>query len=766
MTPAAAPPSVTARVERAVRAAGARDCAVVDTAARGTGATCTACGLPDAFPGAALDAAGTCAPCRRFAEHGPAMMSWFGEPDELAPLLRGAAARGGGGPDCLLLFSGGKDSTYVLYRLVDMGLRVMTFTFDNGFISTTALRNVERVTAELGVEHVTMTRADQKEVFRRSLEEHKSVCNGCFRSLLDLSTALAHERGIPTIVTGLSRGQIMDERLSWFHGRGIFDRAEIDRALRLGRQVYHRAGDGAADEALDAVEVVDFYRYSAVTKDGIRALLRARSDLWAQPEDTGFCSSNCIVNDVGVYVHTTERGYHNYEAPTRWEVRLGHLSRAEADAELVVPTDTRKVGRMLAAIGYPDPAGRARPGERLVVHCVPPAGSTVEAVREAAAALLPPELLPARWIAVDRLPRSGGRVDLGALAPPPARTPAPGPRAERDTRATPPTAAQAAVLARHPGAGLARAARAVLLTATGTAATAADLLPATRRAVLALVLHHAALRTRLAAGGLTTAPPAGGRWVVRLDLSGVAPADEPAALHRALDRLRARLDPADGPVLQVAVLDRGARPPALLVLAHTLAVDPRSWPVLLGDLVTALGQVTAGQPVALPPVPPAPAGDPRPGPGAGALGAGALGAGALEVGTALAAALAAAGPLPGLPAAPAVAVLDHTAGPDRPRGVGCVDAPVFVGGPAADGAVPYEHLADPADLLPAGAPFTASDPTGTALAAPGTPGTLSVIGAVRDGVRVLEWRAPADLAARLAAAGILGRLRGAPVTGR
>ena len=36
---------------------------------------------------------------------------------------------------CLALLSGGKDSTYVLYQLVAMGLKVLAFSLDNGFIS-------------------------------------------------------------------------------------------------------------------------------------------------------------------------------------------------------------------------------------------------------------------------------------------------------------------------------------------------------------------------------------------------------------------------------------------------------------------------------------------------------------------------------------------------------------------------------------------------------------------------------------------------------
>ncbi|WP_461027986.1 7-cyano-7-deazaguanine synthase, partial [Streptomyces sparsus] len=413
---------VTRQVEEAVRQQPhATDCAVVlhgaedpddpDSAER----RCVSCGIGDAFPGLTFDAGGVCSLCARLDTHRDEIQAYFRQPEELAPRLREAARARGSEVDCLLLFSGGKDSTYVLYRLVELGLRVMTFTFDNGFISRTALRNVEDVTSELGIEHVTATRADQRKVFLRSLQEHKSVCNGCFRSLLDLSTTLAHERGIPSIVTGLSRGQIMDERLSWFHEHGIYDVAEIEEKLRVGRRVYHQASGDLGAAAVDAVDVVDFFRYSEVTKEGIRSYLRQRSSLWAQPTDTGFCSSNCMINDVGVYVHAAERGYHNYEAPTRWEVRLGHLDMAEADEELRVPVDTGRVRRMLARIGYPDPADQRRLGARMTAYYVPAPGTAAQGLPGAVAEVLPESLLPATWVPVPRIPRTAGRVDRRAL---------------------------------------------------------------------------------------------------------------------------------------------------------------------------------------------------------------------------------------------------------------------------------------------------------------------------------------------------------------
>ena len=105
-----------------------------------------------------------------------------------------------------------------------------------------------------------------------------------------------------------------------------------------------------------------------------------------------------------MYVHTAERGFHNYEAPTRWEVRLGHLDVAEADEELRAPVDVARVRRMLAKIGYPDPDGRVGLGSRLTAYYVTgPAGDA--GLREAVARQLPESVVPERFVAVDRIPR-------------------------------------------------------------------------------------------------------------------------------------------------------------------------------------------------------------------------------------------------------------------------------------------------------------------------------------------------------------------------
>ena len=90
-----------------------------------------------------------------------------------------------------------------------MGLRVLAFTLDNGFISDEAKANIRRVVDTLGVDHVFGTTPAMNEIFVDSLERHANVCHGCFKTIYTLSVQIALEKRIPIIVTGLSRGGIV-----------------------------------------------------------------------------------------------------------------------------------------------------------------------------------------------------------------------------------------------------------------------------------------------------------------------------------------------------------------------------------------------------------------------------------------------------------------------------------------------------------------------------------------------------------------------------
>ena len=100
---------------------------------------------------------------------------------------------------------------------------------------------------------------------------------------------------------------------------------------------------------------MDFFRYSPVTKKEIVELISERAPFWRKPENVGGCSSNCLINDVGIKMHLETKGFHNYAIPLAWDVRFGHIGRDEALAELSADVDSPKVESIMKKIGVSEP---------------------------------------------------------------------------------------------------------------------------------------------------------------------------------------------------------------------------------------------------------------------------------------------------------------------------------------------------------------------------------------------------------------------------
>lgn len=278
---------------------------------------CARCGLPSNQPRAVFDRQGVCNVCRSYDSIQEHAGGYFKTMDDLrAPFAESARERESS-YDCLMLFSGGKDSTYALCRLVEMGLSVYAFTLDNGFISEGAKENIRRVARQLGVPVEFATTPAMNAIFRDSLTRFANVFQGCFKTIYTLSTQRARELGIPIIVTGLSRGQMFETRLTEEMFRdGRCSPEEVDAAVLAARKAYHRAEDEVSrsldvsifrdDRLFEEIRFVDFYRYCDVGLGEVLSYLRWKVP-WVRPEDTGR-STKCLINDVGIYVHKKQRG--------------------------------------------------------------------------------------------------------------------------------------------------------------------------------------------------------------------------------------------------------------------------------------------------------------------------------------------------------------------------------------------------------------------------------------------------------------------------
>lgn len=422
------------RVELAeVEAALAAHPAVVDAAARLVGSAqlhgdrrCVECGLEAGHPEARIDEQGRCQLCVRFANERDEVARYFGSLDDFQELLADARQRSSGAYDCLVLCSGGKDSTYALCRTVELGAHPLVFLLDNGFISEQAKDNVRRVCDMLGLELVIGSTPSMPTIFAESLGRFANVCQGCFKTVYTLALNLAVERGIGAIVTGLSRGQIFETRLADLYRRRIYDPEIVDRTIDEARRAYHRmddavaplldAGGLSADEVLDRVTFIDFYRYTSVELDELLDYIGKRTP-WIRPSDTGR-STNCLINEAGIFVHKVERGFHNYSLPYSWDVRLGHKERDAAVAELDDELDPSNIRRMLDEVGY-QATPRSGRDDRLVAYYVAPAEVPSGELRDFVAERIPTSVVPSAFVRMDALPLTGhGKLDRDALPVP------------------------------------------------------------------------------------------------------------------------------------------------------------------------------------------------------------------------------------------------------------------------------------------------------------------------------------------------------------
>ncbi len=112
---------------------------------------CTKCILPETMPFIEFDNDGVCNYCRNYKK-----IEHQGK-EELENVLS-KYRRDDGKPDCIMAFSGGRDSSYALHYLKKvMGMNPVAYSYDWGMITELGRRNQARMTGVLGVEHILIS---------------------------------------------------------------------------------------------------------------------------------------------------------------------------------------------------------------------------------------------------------------------------------------------------------------------------------------------------------------------------------------------------------------------------------------------------------------------------------------------------------------------------------------------------------------------------------------------------------------------------------
>lgn len=112
---------------------------------------CTKCTLPETFPFIKFDEKGVCNYCNTYHK-----IEYQGK----EALVRSVDSyhKKKDEPECLIPFSGGRDSSYALHFAVkELGLKPIAFSYDWGMLTDLARRNQSRMCGKLGIEHILVS---------------------------------------------------------------------------------------------------------------------------------------------------------------------------------------------------------------------------------------------------------------------------------------------------------------------------------------------------------------------------------------------------------------------------------------------------------------------------------------------------------------------------------------------------------------------------------------------------------------------------------
>ncbi len=185
--------------------------------------SCRNCLLPEAVPGADLDASGFCAPCRAYRPQDKDTAEALRRTREADLEEALQACRGQGPYDCVVPLSGGKDSVFLIHKLKqDYQLRVLAYTTDID-IGEVAWANIRRAVEKLDVEHVVYRPPMDfyRRLFRWLLMNQEArgavhTISYVYAPLFEGNAlTLAMEKGIPLVLAGYSPGQPLPERMEY-----------------------------------------------------------------------------------------------------------------------------------------------------------------------------------------------------------------------------------------------------------------------------------------------------------------------------------------------------------------------------------------------------------------------------------------------------------------------------------------------------------------------------------------------------------------------
>ena len=328
---------------------------------------CVKCQLPETYETIEFDINGVCNICNS-AQHKQQVIDWEERRLLLDRLIE--KHRGKADYDCIVPFSGGKDSTFQLYYLMtEYKLKPLVVRFNHGFMRSTIQENNQRTFKKLGVDVLEFTPNWHvvKRLMLESFIRKTDFCWHCHTGIYSYPLRVALKYQVPLVFWGEPQSEIT----AYYDYLNDEVEYEDDKKFNKLRTLGITAEDmhGMIDSPEHPIDKRDLIPYTFPDVKDLKSLRYCSVPLgsfipwdyvknteiikrelgWQTDELEGVPSSinqhgekiECFMQGVRDYIKYLKRGYSRVTQINAFHVRTGRMTPGEA-LELDQEFDGRK----------------------------------------------------------------------------------------------------------------------------------------------------------------------------------------------------------------------------------------------------------------------------------------------------------------------------------------------------------------------------------------------------------------------------------------
>jgi tRNA(Ile)-lysidine synthase TilS/MesJ len=298
---------------------------------------CKKCILPESRPDIWLNSEGVCNICLGVDKSRSAKQKNRLLESDLHKILN--KFKGRGKYDCLVMCSGGKDSTMSLYHMKKRySLNPLVFTFDHGFENEEAFENIKNAVEILKVDWIVFRTTFMWDIFSAIIKNNIKVpiCHICAIWYMQLTYETATRYKIPLIIAGWTKAQATSD------GDSLRAFDAMSKATREFIVKYLHKNPKYANFPLSMAEaektarkkfkttMISPHWFLSLEPEKIISILKNELKWKAPKMSYPMGSTNCLMNFVSVFLSMRHYGYTHYHIEANRSINLGEISRQEA----------------------------------------------------------------------------------------------------------------------------------------------------------------------------------------------------------------------------------------------------------------------------------------------------------------------------------------------------------------------------------------------------------------------------------------------------